>query len=77
MIELRDINDREFVLNSQLIEILERIPETKITLTSGKYILVKDSFEQVIDKIVDFNRRVYGAEREIRVKHEQIKEDLV
>ncbi|NCC86330.1 MAG: endoflagellar protein [Clostridia bacterium] len=70
MIELKDINDKGFVLNSQLIELIEIIPETKITLTTGKYFLVKDSFQEVIDKVVDFNRRVYGAEREIRVKSE-------
>lgn len=70
MIELKDINDKGFVLNSQLIELIEIIPETKITLTTGKYFLVKDSVQEVIDKVVDFNRRVYGAEREIRFKNE-------
>lgn len=76
MIELKDRRGNGFVINSQLIELVECIPETKITLTTGKYFLVQDSIEDVINKVVDFNRRVYGAEREVRVRQEQFEENV-
>ncbi|MEG1244390.1 MAG: flagellar FlbD family protein [Oscillospiraceae bacterium] len=77
MIKLCDLSGREFVLNSQLIEMVEEIPETKITLTTGKYFLVGTSMREIIDKVVDFNRRIYGADREIRIKKEEIKKEIM
>ena len=75
MIELNDFSGKAILLNSQLIEIIEEIPETKITLTSGKYILVKNSFDEIINKVVDFNRRIYGADKEIKVVQEERTDD--
>lgn len=75
MIELYDKNGEQFALNSQLIETIEQIPETKITLTTGKYFLVGTSMQEVIDKVVDFNRRIYGADREIRIKQDEFKDE--
>lgn len=72
MIELTDINGKFFILNCDLIETIESIPETKINLTNGKYMLVSDTTEAVIDKIVSFNRRVYGADREIRIVNDEM-----
>ncbi|MEG0978670.1 MAG: flagellar FlbD family protein [Oscillospiraceae bacterium] len=77
MIKLCDLSGREFVLNSQLIEMVEEIPETKITLTTGKYFLVGTSMREIIDKVVDFNRRIYGADREIRIKKEEINNEIM
>ncbi len=76
MIELNDLNGRKFVLNSQLIETVEEIPETKITLTNGKYILVSTGLQEIIDKVVDFNSRIYGANREIKVVQSEVKDDF-
>lgn len=73
MIELKDFKGKTFLLNSQLIETVESIPETKITLTTGKYILVKEDLNDIIDKVIEFNRKVYGADREIKV----VKQDLL
>lgn len=76
MIELKDRRGNGFVVNSQLIEVVESIPETKVTLTTGKYFLVQDSIEDIVNKVVDFNRRIYGADREIRVQHQQFEDDF-
>ena len=42
MIELTQLNGTSFVLNCNLIETVENIPETKISLTNGKYFLVAE-----------------------------------
>lgn len=76
MIELSDLSGKKFVLNSQLIETVEEIPETKITLTNGKYFLVGTSLSDIIDKVAEFNSRIYGANREIRIVHDEIKDDF-
>ena len=58
MIEVVGINGETFLINATLIEKIEFIPETKITLTTGKYYLVKDKKEEVIDKIIKYNQKI-------------------
>lgn len=60
MIVLEKLNKEEIVLNSNLIELIETIPETKITLTSGRYYLVAQTAEEVVDRIIQYNRKVYS-----------------
>jgi flagellar protein FlbD len=58
MIEVVGINGEEFLINAALIEKIEFIPETKITLTTGKYYLVKDTKEQILNEIITFNQKI-------------------
>lgn len=60
MIILEKLNKEEIVLNSNHIELIETIPETKITLTTGRYYLVKQSPEEVVKRIIEYNRKIYG-----------------
>lgn len=59
MIEVKGLNGEDFLINSNLIEIIEFIPETKITLTTGKYYLVKDTKNEVVDKVIKYNQKIY------------------
>lgn len=59
MIELTSLNGASFILNSGLIETIENIPETKITLTSGKYYLVSEQREEIVKKIISYNRQIF------------------
>ena len=43
MIEVHAINGSDIFINCDLIESVELIPETKISLTTGKYYLVSES----------------------------------
>lgn len=58
MVEVIGINGEDFLINAALIEKIEFIPETKITLTTGKYYLVKDTKEEIINKIVKYNQKI-------------------
>lgn len=58
MIQLRLINGSEIVLNSDLIEFMEATPDTVISLSNGKKMIVKESVSEVIDKVVEFRRRI-------------------
>jgi flagellar protein FlbD len=59
MIELTSLNGSFFVLNSNLIETIETIPETKVTLTNGKYFLVGEQKEEIVQKIISYNRQIF------------------
>lgn len=59
MITVTSLNGSEFVLNSSLIETLNEIPETKVTLTSGRSYLVLESIDEVVSKVIDYNKKIF------------------
>ena len=59
MIELTATNGQMFVMNADLIERIELIPETKITLTTGTYLLVNDTKEEIIEKVIGYKKKIY------------------
>ncbi len=58
MVEVIGINGERFIINATLIEKIDFIPETKITLTTGKYYLVKDTKEELINKVIKYNQKI-------------------
>ncbi len=60
MIELTRLNDTKFTLNSDLIELVEEVPDTVITLTTGKKILVKESRQNVKNLVVLYKQEVFN-----------------
>ncbi|HBN81218.1 MAG TPA: endoflagellar protein [Ruminococcaceae bacterium] len=59
MVELTKLNGVAFVLNSSLIETIETIPETKVTLTTGKYFLVQEMPQAVVDRVIAYNQKIF------------------
>ena len=59
MISLTRLNDSELVVNSELIEFIEAMPVTIITLTTGQKILVKESVEEIIQMVKEYKRDIY------------------
>lgn len=59
MIILTSISGKEFCLNSELIYKIEEAPDTIITLTDGKTLRVRDKTEDIVDKIVEYKRRIF------------------
>ena len=47
MIDVTRMNGKQFTLNSDLIETIEETPDTVLTLTTGKKIIVKESRQEV------------------------------
>lgn len=56
MIALKRLNGQEFVLNADLIETLEKTPDTVITLTNGKKIIVSNSLEEIVRKTIKYKQ---------------------
>ena len=62
MIRLTRLNRAPLVLNSDLIEHIDVTPDTVITLTTGQILRVRETAEEVIRRIVDFRRMVFGPD---------------
>ena len=64
MIRVTRINHTPLILNSDLIEHIESTPDTVISLNNGQKYVVMEAAEDVVEKVVEFRRRIYS---EIRV----------
>ena len=64
MIWLTRLNRVPLVLNSDMIEHIEVTPDTVITLTNGQIWRVRESAEEVVERIVTFRRRICGPQAE-------------
>jgi flagellar protein FlbD len=60
MIELTRLNDTKFILNADLIETVEEVPDTVIALTTGKKIFVKENKYEIRDLVVRYKQEVFN-----------------
>jgi len=56
MIGLTKLNNQNFVVNADLIKFIESTPDTLVTLTTGERLLVKETSEEVIRRVVQYGR---------------------
>lgn len=62
MIDVTKMNGMEFTINADLIEVIEEVPDTVITLTTGKKIMVKESRLQIISLVKAYKREIFTGE---------------
>lgn len=56
MITLTRLNGQRFVLNAELIRMVEARPDTVITLTGGEHYVVQEEVKQVVARTIDYGR---------------------
>ncbi|HSB16654.1 MAG TPA: flagellar FlbD family protein [Bryobacteraceae bacterium] len=59
MIRLTRLNHLPLVLNSDLIEHIEVTPDTVISLTTGQKIMVLETAEEVVGRVIEFRRAMF------------------
>jgi len=62
MIRLTQLSGRPIVINTDLIEFVESTPDTLISLTTGKKILVRESDEEIIQRAAMFRRLCHSGQ---------------
>jgi len=58
MIQLTRLNHHPLAVNSDLIKFVEQAPDTVITLLNGEKIVVRESAQEVLERVVEFRRSV-------------------
>jgi flagellar protein FlbD len=58
MILLTRLNNQPLMVNSDLIKFVEQSPDTLITLITGEKIVVRESAEAVLLRLIEFRRSV-------------------
>lgn len=59
MIELTKLNDMKIMVNADIIEMVEETPDTVVTLTTGKKMIVKESRQEIRDLVIAYRRSVF------------------
>ena len=68
MIVLRKMNGEQFLVNHNQIECIELIPESKVVMMNHDYYLVRESADEIIAKIADYNAKVQDIYRQLTVQ---------
>lgn len=68
MIKTMRFNGKELVINAELVQFVEETPDTMITLASREKIMVKDSIDDIISKMIDYQRLIRSKTMGERIK---------
>ena len=61
MIEVTKINGTKTLINQDLMETVETTPDTVITLTTGKKIIVKESRQEIDNLVKSYRKDIYAS----------------
>lgn len=61
MIYLTRLNGEILAVNVDLIELMEETPDTIVTLTTGRKLVVKESARHISDSIIKIKRAMYST----------------
>ena len=60
MIEITKLNGTRILINPDLIEIIESTPDTVISLTTGRKIIVKESRQEVKNLVKLYRKEIFS-----------------
>ena len=60
MIEVTKLNGTRILVNPHLFEIVEETPDTVITLTTGKKIIVKESRQEIKNLVILYRKGIFA-----------------
>jgi uncharacterized protein YlzI (FlbEa/FlbD family) len=64
MVQLTRLNNARLALNSDLIKYVEEAPDTVITLLNGEKLVVRETTDQVIGRVLEFRRAIVSGARD-------------
>ncbi len=59
MIQVHKLNGKDIIINSDLIEIIESTPDTTITFTTGKILIVQESIDEIRTSVIEYKRKLF------------------
>ena len=58
MIEVTKLNGVKILVNPHLLEVVEETPDTVLTLTTGKKIIVKESRQEIQNLVILYKKKI-------------------
>lgn len=60
MIEVTKLNEVKITINEDYIEVIEESPDTVITFTTGRKLIVKESRQEIKNLVKSYKRELEG-----------------
>jgi flagellar protein FlbD len=67
MINVTRLDGSEVVVNAELIELIEAKPDTHLTLTNGRQLIVSEAADEVVARVIAYRRSAYGPFRAVQI----------
>jgi len=64
LITVTRLDGKEYLINPHQIESIEVHPDTTLLMLSGKRVIVREKPELIVDRIVEYRRRIGGFKNE-------------
>ena len=64
MIEVTRLDGKAYYVNPHQIEYIEKNPDTTMTMLSGKRLVVKEAYEVILERIIEYRRLIGGLKNE-------------
>ena len=71
MIKLTRFDGSEVAVNAELVKFVEAAPDTIVTLTSDQKLLVLETVDEIIERVIDYKRIAYGSLPQVRDRREE------
>lgn len=62
MITVSRLDGHDLVVNADLIELVESTPDTVLSFLHGKKLIVRETPEEVVERVIAYRRRITSAE---------------
>lgn len=60
MIAVTKLSGHNVIINAELIKMIEQTPDTLVTLTTGDHLMVREKVEEVVERAIEYARRIRG-----------------
>lgn len=64
MIQVTRLDGKALLVNPELLEAVEETPDTVLTFTNGKKMVVRESMEEIRDRVIAYRRAILWVVRE-------------
>lgn len=64
MIQVTRLDEKHYYINPHQIEYIESNPDTTLIMLSGKRLVVRESYEDIFDRIVAYRKLIGGFKSE-------------
>lgn len=60
MITVTRLKGQVIAINPDHVDRVEELPDTTLRLTSGEVLLVRESLDEIVEKVIAYRRAVFG-----------------
>ncbi len=61
MIKVTRLNDKELTINCEMIQFVEETPDTVITFSDGKKLVVKENVDELMGRVIEYKKEIFSG----------------